>query len=140
MKYYECNPLWCLVWYSWGVVNLWSMVTLRFWGCFWKTGCTTNCLVFCICAGGYSCWKCKNVWLVPELCSVTSFSETYTVFLCLNCENVKCDCVKSLSEVKTWNYYFPSHLQDMIDLWIEITSIRVIFQVLIGSSIILITC
>ena len=31
-----------------------------------------------------------------------------------------------------------SHLQDMIDLWIEVTLIHVIFQVLIGSLKILI--
>lgn len=108
-------------------------------GFFWKNGCTTNFSILHLCAGGYSCWKSKNVWLVLELCSVASFSETYTVFLCLDYENVKCDCVKSISEVKTWNYCFPSHLQDMIDLWIEIILIHVIFQVLISSFIIPIT-
>lgn len=108
-------------------------------GFFWKNGCRTNCSVSCICAGGYSCWKCKNVWLVLKLCSVASFSEIYTVFLCLHYENVKRDCVKSISEGKIRNSYFPSHLQYMIAFWIEVALIHVIFQVLIGSFIILIT-
>lgn len=69
-------------------------------GFFLQNGYTANFSESCMCVGGYSCWKCRNVWFFLELYSVVSFSETYTVFLCLDYENVKCDFMKSISEVK----------------------------------------
>lgn len=48
------------------------------------------------------------VWLVLEICSVASFWGPI-LYLCLDYENVQCNCVTSISEVKIRNYYLLTY-------------------------------
>lgn len=50
-----------------------------------------------------------------EIHSEASCSESYTVFLCLDYENVKCNCLKSLNSTYEITASSPP-LQDVTDL------------------------
>lgn len=124
----------CFVWYTWGLLHLWLVVVLTFWDVFATTEAqTTRCYLACVRVVNFAesvqiyglSWNC--VLLLPSLRLKLYFLFWFWEWKVWLCEN------------NFWSQNMKLKLPFSSTRYFEVALLNVIFQVLVGSFIILIT-